>query len=300
MSPAISVIDVGAHRHRLAPSSPQIQQEAPTIIHERHLNEQGSYTTDLCVSVIAIAGTPDLRYLQENNIEIEEVEDGEEFVCELHNGKTIPIKGTDNQLNQMRSLLNKGTLVSAETTIATSSDTISVYGDDGVYLPPGKLILKPSPKRLRRATSTSAKPKLKGTKNVSHDERNLASYEGNKQVLVVRVTDSKGVVHADNARVISDKVFGTYGDKVNMKSQFAACSFDSMQMTNEYSVDIDDKLTAPGVLGVTIPVALANSDRATVREASVSAVERKLGFTLPGPFDHVMFVLEGCYTDCGW
>mmetsp|Transcript_18318 Transcript_18318/g.24419 ORF Transcript_18318/g.24419 Transcript_18318/m.24419 type:complete len:404 (-) Transcript_18318:465-1676(-) len=30
------------------------------------------------------------------------------------------------------------------------------------------------------------------------------------------------------------------------------------------------------------------------------AVEKKLDITLPGPFDYVMYLLEGCYGECGW
>lgn len=36
--------------------------------------------------------------------------------------------------------------------------------------------------------------------------------------------------------------------------------------------------------------------------ASRRAAEVKIGMSLPGPFHHVMYSLEGCYsaTDCGW
>jgi len=30
------------------------------------------------------------------------------------------------------------------------------------------------------------------------------------------------------------------------------------------------------------------------------AVQTKLGFDLPGPYQHVLYVLEDCYVDCGW
>lgn len=117
--------------------------------------------------------------------------------------------------------------------------------------------------------------------------------------MTVRVTDSQGLVHPDSAATISDKIFGTYGDPENMKSQFEACSFNKLKITNNYSRDISRHLAAPGVVEVTIGVSLSNS-RGAIYSAAVQATQSKLGFTLPGNFDHVMFVLEDCYQDCGW
>lgn len=51
---------------------------------------------------------------------------------------------------------------------------------------------------------------------------------------------------------------------------------------------------------VTINRSLTNSGRGTVYSAARTATETKLGYALPGNFDHVMFVLEDCYQDCGW
>ncbi len=115
----------------------------------------------------------------------------------------------------------------------------------------------------------------------------------------MRVTDSQGRVHPDNAATISDKIFGTYGDSENMKTQFEACSFNKLKITNNYSRDISQHLAAPGVVEVTIGVSL-NNNRGAIYSAAVQATKAKLGFDLPGNFDHVMFVLENCYTDCGW
>jgi hypothetical protein len=66
-------------------------------------------------------------------------------------------------------------------------------------------------------------------------------------------------------------------------------------------VDISQHLEAPGVIDIKVGKSL-NNDRATVREAVISATEQKLGLKLSETFDHVMFVVEGCYTadDCDW
>ena len=171
-------------------------------------------------------------------------------------------------------------------TVAVSSDLINEEGDESVYLPPGEIILASGQSRSLRG---------------SH-HRGLAQqvYEGKKPIVAVRVTDSGGLVHPDSAEVISDKIFGTRGDKVNIKSQLEACSHGKLQVTNEYDIDVSDKLAAPGVIEIDIPISLVGNDRRAVRTELIRATQNKLGFVLPGPFQNVMFVLEGCYKDCGW
>ena len=72
-------------------------------------------------------------------------------------------------------------------------------------------------------------------------------------------------------------------------------------MTNDYSVDISDHLVAPGVIEISIPISLVGSSRGEVRAKLIQATKAKLGMdSLPGPFEHVMFFVENCYTDCGW
>jgi len=189
---------------------------------------------------------------------------------------------------QHQNLLNDGSFISGEMTVAVSSDMINEAGDDSVYLPPGEIIVAPRQSRSLRGQG-------------SH-HRGLAQqlYEGKKPILALRVTDSGGLVHPDSADTISDKIFGTNGDKVNIKSQLAACSYDKLQVTNEYDIDISDKLAAPGVIEIEIPISLVGNDRRAIRTELIRATQNKLGFALPGPFQNVMFVLEGCYKDCGW
>ena len=275
---------------------------AVIIYHLQIDQERRLYSTDVCVSVIAIAGSPDYRYLQKNK-NLDTAEHGEEFVCELESGKTVPIKGTDEQMNKMKHLLNSGALISAETTIGIADEFITNDGDSSVYLPAGDIILQP--KKEKTMKIQTRRKLLKGGADV-HDVisknhgRDLVTFEGIKSFLVVRVTDSAGRVHPDSAAMISDNIFGTSGDPLNLKSQMAACSFNKLRITNSYSVDISNHLAAPGVINISIPIELAGNNRQAVRDAIVKATETKLGFSLPGPFHHVMYILEDCYVDCGW
>ena len=114
--------------------------------------------------------------------------------------------------------------------------------------------------------------------------------EGAKPILVV-----------DTPAIISDKIFGTSCDSLNAKSQFAACSLHKLQITNDYSVDISEHESAKGVIDVTIEKPLVGNNRGVIRSAVNTAFQNKLNIGgLPGPFQHVMVVVEGCYTDCGW
>lgn len=119
-------------------------------------------------------------------------------------------------------------------------------------------------------------------------------------MLVVRVTDVNGLVRSESAAVISDDFFGTYGDPVNMKSQFYDCSWG--QLNIQPGAISSQHEAAPGVIEVQINVALGDTskNRYDIRNAVTTAVQAKLGFTLPGPYDHVLYVLEKCYVDCGW
>lgn len=60
--------------------------------------------------------------------------------------------------------------------------------------------------------------------------RHLATVTGTKPVLAVRVTGADASTTASMAE-ISDSIFGTAGDPVNLKSQYAACSFNKLAIT---------------------------------------------------------------------
>ena len=77
-------------------------------------------------------------------------------------------------------------------------------------------------------------------------------------------------------------MFGTSGDDINPAKGFKDCSFGKFELTNEYSVDIDDKLSAPGVLEVDINISFESSSQSAIRSSTQQAVETKLGFDLPG------------------
>ena len=220
----------------------------------------------------------------------------EEFLCELDDGSTLPIQGTPEQLVELRTLLNTGQIVSAESSVATDQISTGADGDDFapiidpdninefVTLPPGDIQVINNENNRRRL--------------------NKNKYEGKKKVLIVRVTDKDGRSVDGDAKFVSDKFFGNGVDQVTMASGFAACSFGKFTMTSDYEGTVNtDLLSAPGVLDIKIDVSLPVTSQETLRSKIAQAAKAKLGVKLPNTFDHVVYVVQKCYkvgTSCGF
>ncbi|KAL7485157.1 hypothetical protein ACHAW6_010765 [Cyclotella cf. meneghiniana] len=266
--------------------------------------------SSICKSIIAIGSTLE-TYHDTTKLNMTFSTD-EQFVCELFDGSDIPIEATLDQMEELRALLNNGTLVSAESSIEVqqqqqqqdllvNSQQIQMMMRERPHpysqpatTSPIRLTLPPGQIKLRQPSTTNS--------NDNNNTRRLTSYHGDKPVLVVKVTDVNGLSHPDSPSIMSDKVFGTYGDTATMKSQFAACSFNKLNIIpgGQDSNKISRELSAPGVVEVNIPIDITTSTQGDIRKEVKKSVEDKLGFILPGVFHHVMIVLEGCYIECGW
>ena len=96
----------------------------------------------------------------------------------------------------------------------------------------------------------------------------------------------------------SDEVFGTGVDPVNLKSNIEECSWGKATVVPGLG---DPNEVATGVIEVSIGVSLEGNSRSTIRNAVTTAVEQKLGHSLPGPYNYVLYSLENCYgSECGW
>jgi len=234
-------------------------------------------------------GDVDIPFYEPEGVEATD----EEFLCELDDGMTVPIQGTEDQMSELRTMLNGGVLVSAESTVEI--ERINIPDADGT---PGVgdasqevASLPPGPIRLINDGARNRERKLRRLNN---------PLEGVKKALVIRVTDLNWEQPPDHAWTISDKFFGTYGDTVTMASGFRDCTFGKLQFTSNYGSGVNTApLTAPGVLDVTVGIRLNESTQATVRSAVVAAAQTKMGFTFPGPFDHVLILVKQCYAVYG-
>lgn len=226
-----------------------------------------------------------------------QIETDEEFICELSSGAIAAIQGTDEQFTIMRKMLNNGTLISAESNVEMAVQRIpSIVTAEGipdrfakeeviVSLPTGNIKLIEEDESIRR--------------RLSDKRRELGNrYEGNKKILLIRITDVDGRSIPETARQVSNKFFGTYGDAMTVKSGFESCSFGAMQITSDYSgTSVDESvLSAPGVVDVAIGLSLSSSSQVVIIEAAATAAMKKMDIGLPGPFAHVIFILEDCYT----
>lgn len=95
----------------------------------------------------------------------------------------------------------------------------------------------------------------------------------------------------------SDEVFGTGVDTVNLKSSLEECSWDQLTVLPGIG---DPNEVATGVIQVNIGISLQDNSRGTIRNAVTTAVQNKLGHSLPGPYQYVLYSLQSCYVDCGW
>jgi hypothetical protein len=272
-------------------------------------------TSSPCKSIIAIGSTIDHSTKVSISFDASaDLNTDEQFVCTLQDGSDVPLDGTLDQMAQLRILLNNGTLVSGESIVDVEQQESDLLdgGDEGdVQMMRARahsaldhdLTFDHDSSNINVPTSLKLPPGPINIYTPPHSSRRLATYHGPKPVLAVKVIDKNGLQHPDSPKTISDKIFGTYGDSSTMTSQFAACSFDKLQIVPAFLNDDSKqskKLADVGVLEVQIPISIQTSSQGSVRKEVKMAIEAKLGMGMPGGIDHVMIILEGCYVECGW
>lgn len=148
------------------------------------------------------------------------------------------------------------------------------------------------------------------------ESRRLLDYTkltGDVYFLVVKVIDVNGKQHPHSLATISDNIFGENGDPVNMKSVIADCSADQLRIHAGYpstltqaEKDAIDAVTVDlgnpvGVMEAQITIDMTSVEVDAVETATTPKVQELLGFDPVGRFDHVIYVVEGCYgNDCGF
>ena len=202
------------------------------------------------------------------------------FDCELSSHMILPLLVDATQKESLESSFLSGELRSSESTIILSGSGATIT-DEGIQIPPGHTI---------------------EYSEIPTERRRLAILTGDKPILAIKVKDINGLARGESTDAISGDIFGGFGDNLNLKSQMSACSFGALNiLAGDPPTDsAKEHEVSPGVIEVTIPISLTNNDRYTIHNAVVAAAETKLGFNLPGPYHHVMIILEKCYIGCGW
>jgi len=122
--------------------------------------------------------------------------------------------------------------------------------------------------------------------NNGKGNRNLAVVTGNKTVLVVRVIGPDSTTPTFNMGNLSNYVFGTSGDQVNLKKQYAACSYNRLVFNPATHANVVN-----GVVEVTISQNVSGVENSNVRNAvsNSNELKAKLGNDWQSKFNHVMY-----------
>jgi hypothetical protein len=228
----------------------------------------------------------------------------EEYGCIDETGLFQPLRLDKDQENSLKALAASGKSIYGLSKIDVQGATVN---DDGsITMPPGKAI---SVEARENANSLFDRHR---TRKLAH-----GAGAGDKYFLVVRVTGkgAKGEkqVHEDEAYDMSNNLFGTHDDLVNLKSQMSACSDGKYNVIaggkpgyDVYGPDLQSDPAAIGVIDITLSISLDN-DRTTVRNAVLTKTKQVLDahFKIDAPSlatyaDHFLFSLERCYQECGW
>ena len=120
-----------------------------------------------------------------------------------------------------------------------------------------------------------------------------------KKVFVIRA-DAPDASTSSSIDEISDKVFGTYGDILNLKSQFVACSYDEPTF-EPVSDTFNGYNFVSGVGQVTIETSVQGVENSVIRDAMIAAANAKYGNlqskVTNGDIDYVMLCLPRGTSD---
>ena len=117
---------------------------------------------------------------------------------------------------------------------------------------------------------------------------------GSKRVLVFRITGTNnGVTKSPSASssAVSDAVFGTLSDSVNLRSQYAACSYNQIDMAPASGPELTSYLTSPGVIDISVHVDEWKSEdlsNAVIEKAEANVTSGGFGLNLE-QYDHVLY-----------
>lgn len=131
----------------------------------------------------------------------------------------------------------------------------------------------------------------------SHKRELVVTKDVTKKILAVRVTAKDSETTSDKHE-ISDKIFGTYGDNVNLKSQMEGCSHGRFMV--EKASD-GGKNIIEGVVEIQVKLNAIGTLDETLEEETENELETLFGTdNLPSLFDHVMICLPpGTVNDRG-
>eukprot|EP00980_Cylindrotheca_fusiformis_P025019 scaffold12924_cov107-Cylindrotheca_fusiformis.AAC.1 len=129
--------------------------------------------------------------------------------------------------------------------------------------------------------------------------RNLAQTEGRRTVLAVRIMASNSAMSVDEG-TLANSIFGGNGDKVNLRSQYLACSHNKLEFVPQSNRNGLTTNIRNGV--VTIRVNLPKeAGHSRMVNAVSDEIYRQFRVTVGGIADHVMYCLpKGTFDGVGY
>lgn len=114
---------------------------------------------------------------------------------------------------------------------------------------------------------------------------------GKRNVLVFRVT-TNGLSPSITAEEISNAVFGTGDDTVNLSSQYLACSYNKLNFTYAVGAELNSFLVANGVIDINVANAATTFEAANAAIAKAQSTVENGGMGLRmRDYNHVLFQL---------
>ena len=177
----------------------------------------------------------------------------------------LEIIGLTNEFKQ----LYKGKLISGKTKIIAPRSIISN----------GKLLIPVDAQNGLMMT-------LESTSGEQLNRR--LSVSGTKQVLVIRADGTDASTTSD-VETISDKIFGTGEDKLNLRSQFAACSYKKLDFMPYSGATSTGAYIDNGVAEVNLTDTINGTSSEVIMSAMLEAATMKYGDLQE--IDHIMLCL---------
>ena len=166
----------------------------------------------------------------------------------------------------------------------------AVVTGKGIKIPPDVAAKIEKKDDAARGNSGNGNGNKNGKKvdNIFNDGRRRLAQIGTETVLVVRVVAGNGQTTA-NRTTLSDSVFGTSGDPVNLKSQYSSCSHGKFTFVEaDGRSGKEGSFIADGVTEVTIATDTSAGD-IVMRNAISDELNRLFSVSTPTALaDHLM------------
>ena len=224
-------------------------------------------------------------------LKIAHYEDGshaEEAICELDNGNMAKLTGGNERSTQDHVLkqLKSGRIKSGKSFLSTTKGKLSKNKKHQYELEISNNALDWDNDEDEFESSWEyLRSGAKSSNNVGRTRNIAAVAVAPKKVLIVRVITGGGKQHPPSSESrLSDKWFGTHGDKVNAKSHFDACSFGKFKFEPFEGKTITGITIHNGVYTITVD---ADRNDLNLVESQATRMGNELLGNLQSQFHHV-------------